>query len=39
MIFRPFYYFDTGCAAYVFGCAGEGYAAVVDPPQHDLAAG
>ena len=20
MIFRPFYYFDTGCAAYVFGC-------------------
>ena len=36
MIFRPFYYFDTGCAAYVFGCAGKGYAAVVDPQEHDL---
>ncbi len=20
MIFRPFYYFDRGCAAYLFGC-------------------
>jgi hydroxyacylglutathione hydrolase len=36
MIFRPFYYFDTGCAAYVFGCAGKGFAAVVDPQDHDL---
>jgi hypothetical protein len=31
MIFKPFYYFDTGCAAYVLGCAGKGFAAVVDP--------
>ena len=29
MIFRPFYRFDTGCAAYVFGCAGKGFACVV----------
>lgn len=36
MIFRPFFYFDTGCAAYVFGCAGKGYAAVVDPQDRDL---
>jgi hydroxyacylglutathione hydrolase len=36
MIFRPFYYFDTGCAAYVFGCAGKGLAAVVDPQNGDL---
>jgi glyoxylase-like metal-dependent hydrolase (beta-lactamase superfamily II) len=36
VIFRPFYYFDTGCAAYVFGCAGKGYAAVVDPQSRDL---
>jgi hydroxyacylglutathione hydrolase len=36
MIFLPFYYFDTGCAAYVFGCAGKGYAAVVDPQERDV---
>jgi glyoxylase-like metal-dependent hydrolase (beta-lactamase superfamily II) len=36
VIFRPFYYFDTGCAAYVLGCAGKGYAAVVDPQERDL---
>ena len=36
MIFRPFYYFETGCAAYVFGCAGKGLAAVVDPQNGDL---
>jgi hydroxyacylglutathione hydrolase len=36
VIFRPFYYFDTGCAAYVLGCAGKGYAAVVDPQEQDL---
>ncbi len=36
MIFRPFYYFDTGCASYVFGCAGKGYAAVVDPLEQDV---
>jgi glyoxylase-like metal-dependent hydrolase (beta-lactamase superfamily II) len=36
VIFRPFYYFDTGCASYVFGCAGKGYAAVVDPLDYDV---
>ena len=24
MIFKPFYYFDTGCAAYLFGCGSVG---------------
>lgn len=36
MIFKPFYYFDTGCAAYVFGCGTVGVGAVVDPQQRDL---
>jgi hydroxyacylglutathione hydrolase len=36
MIFRPFYYFDTGCAAYVFGCGGLGKGAVVDPQERDV---
>ena len=36
MIFRPFYYFDTGCAAYVFGCGSVGRGAVVDPQERDV---
>ena len=36
MIFKPFYYFDTGCAAYVFGCGTVGLGAVVDPQERDL---
>jgi hydroxyacylglutathione hydrolase len=36
MIFKPFHYFDTGCAAYVFGCAGRGVGAVVDPQERDI---
>jgi glyoxylase-like metal-dependent hydrolase (beta-lactamase superfamily II) len=36
MIFKPFYYFDTGCAAYVFGCASVGKGAVVDPQERDI---
>jgi hydroxyacylglutathione hydrolase len=36
MIFRPFYYYDTGCAAYLFGCGSEGVCAVVDPQARDL---
>jgi hydroxyacylglutathione hydrolase len=36
MIFRPFYYFDTGCASYIFGCATLGKCAVVDPQAHDV---
>ena len=29
MIFRPYYYFDRGCAAYLFGCGTLGRCAVV----------
>ena len=36
MIFRPFYSFDTGCAAYVFGCGTKGLCAVVDPQERDV---
>lgn len=36
MIFSPFYYFKTGCAAYVFGCGGLGVGAVVDPQADDI---
>ncbi len=36
MFFRPFYRFETGCAAYVFGCGGKGLACVVDPHEHDV---
>ena len=36
MIFRPFYYFDTGCASYVFGCGTLGKCAVVDPQARDV---
>jgi hydroxyacylglutathione hydrolase len=36
MIFRPFHYFDTGCAAYVFGCGPIGLGAVVDPQERDV---
>jgi hydroxyacylglutathione hydrolase len=36
MIFRPFYRFETGCAAYVFGCGGRGVCCVVDPHEADV---
>ena len=36
MIFKPYYYFDTGCAAYVFGCGSRGLGAVVDPQERDV---
>lgn len=36
MIFKPFHYFDTGCAAYVFGCGTLGKGAVVDPQDRDV---
>src|SRR5260221_2539249 len=36
MIFKPFYYFDTGCAAYVLGCGTAGKGAVVDPQERDV---
>ncbi|HKA89595.1 MAG TPA: MBL fold metallo-hydrolase [Haliangiales bacterium] len=38
MIFKPYYYFDTGCAAYLFGCGSLGKCAVVDPQERDVAA-
>src|SRR5437667_8728740 len=36
MNFRPFYYFDRGCAAYLFGCGSVGKCAVVDPQEGDV---
>jgi glyoxylase-like metal-dependent hydrolase (beta-lactamase superfamily II) len=36
MIFRPYYYDDRGCAAYVFGCGTLGKGAVVDPRADDI---
>lgn len=36
MIFRPFYRFETGCAAYVFGCGGQGICCAVDPHEADV---
>jgi len=38
VIFRPFYYYETGCAAYLFGCGGLGKCAVVDAHERDVAA-
>lgn len=37
MIFKPFYYFDTGCAAYVLGCGSLGVCAVIDAQYRDIA--
>src|SRR5439155_11223897 len=36
MNFRPFYYDDLGCAAYLLGCGTLGKCAVVDPRADDL---
>jgi len=36
VIFRPYYYFETGCAAYLFGCGGLGKCAVVDAHEQDV---
>ena len=36
MIFRPYHYFETGCAAYLFGCGGQGKCAVVDAHEEDV---
>jgi glyoxylase-like metal-dependent hydrolase (beta-lactamase superfamily II) len=38
MIFKPYYYDATGCAAYLFGCGGKGFCAVVDPHEEDVEA-
>jgi glyoxylase-like metal-dependent hydrolase (beta-lactamase superfamily II) len=36
MIFRPFYYYDLGCASYLLGCGTLGTCAVVDPRADDI---
>jgi len=36
VIFRPYYTFESGCAAYVFGCGSLGKCAVVDPQERDV---
>ena len=36
MIFRPFYYYDLGCAAYLLGCGTLGKCAVVDARADDV---
>jgi glyoxylase-like metal-dependent hydrolase (beta-lactamase superfamily II) len=36
MIFRPFYYYDLGCAAYVLGCGTLHKCAVVDARADDV---
>ena len=36
MIFRPFYYYDLGCAAYLFGCGTLGPCTVVDGRADDV---
>jgi glyoxylase-like metal-dependent hydrolase (beta-lactamase superfamily II) len=36
MIFKPYYYFKTGCAAYLFGCGGLGKCAVVDAHEEGI---
>ena len=38
MIFKPYYYFETGCAAYLFGCGTLGKCAVVDAHERDIEA-
>jgi glyoxylase-like metal-dependent hydrolase (beta-lactamase superfamily II) len=38
VIFKPYYSFDTGCAAYLLGCGGLGKCAVVDAQERDLEA-
>lgn len=36
MIFKPYHYDATGCAAYLFGCGGLGKCAVVDAHPEDV---
>ena len=36
MILKPYYYYETGCAAYLFGCGGLCVCAVVDPHEEDV---
>lgn len=36
MIFQPFFFRGTGCAAYVVGCAGKSKCAVIDPRAEEV---
>jgi glyoxylase-like metal-dependent hydrolase (beta-lactamase superfamily II) len=36
MIFKPYYRFETGCAAYLLGCGSLGKCAVVDAHERDV---
>jgi len=36
MIFRQFLYPNTGCAAYLVGCAGKARCAIIDPQLPDI---
>jgi glyoxylase-like metal-dependent hydrolase (beta-lactamase superfamily II) len=36
VIFKPYYYFETGCAAYLFGCGSLAKCAVVDAHERDV---
>ena len=36
MILKPYHYYETGCAAYLFGCGGLGVCAVVDAHEEDV---
>jgi len=38
VIFRPFYYYDLGCASYLLGCGTLGQCALVDPRADDVEA-
>jgi hydroxyacylglutathione hydrolase len=38
MIFKPYYDFETGCAAYLFGCGSLAKCAVVDAHEEDVGA-
>jgi glyoxylase-like metal-dependent hydrolase (beta-lactamase superfamily II) len=38
VIFRPYYHFETGCAAYLFGCGALGKCAVIDAHEEDVEA-
>jgi glyoxylase-like metal-dependent hydrolase (beta-lactamase superfamily II) len=35
VIFKPYYYYETGCAAYLLGCGGLGKCVVVDAHEED----
>jgi glyoxylase-like metal-dependent hydrolase (beta-lactamase superfamily II) len=38
MIFKPYYRYERGCAAYLFGCGSVGVCAVADPLESDVPA-